>query len=59
MVVVGGKKLYVTVANFFKKCKIRLLTLEREEGGERNTDWLPLIHTPTGDQTQNLGMCPD
>ena len=24
-----------------------------------NTDQLPLIHAPTGDQTCNLGVCPD
>ena len=27
--------------------------------GERNIDQLPPIRTPTGDQTHNLGMCPD
>ena len=43
------------------------LILEREEGGERETerernidvrniDQLPPPHTPTGDWTQNLGM---
>ena len=35
--------------------------LEREEGGEegeRNIDWLPLVGTPTDDQTCNPGMCP-
>ena len=25
----------------------------------RNFNWLPLLHTLTTDQTQNLGMCPD
>ena len=33
----------------------------RERGWERerNADRLPPIHTPTGDCTRNLGMCPD
>ena len=26
---------------------------------ERNINWLPPVCTPTGDQTHNLGMCPD
>ena len=26
---------------------------------ERNINGLPPVHTPTGDQTSNLGMCPD
>ena len=26
---------------------------------ERNIDWLPPSHTPTGDETCNPGMCPD
>ena len=26
---------------------------------ERNIDWLSFICTLTGDQTGNLGMCPD
>ena len=26
---------------------------------ERNFDWLPPVRTPTGDQTCNVGMCPD
>ena len=26
---------------------------------EGNIDWLPPICTSTGDQTHNLGMCPD
>ena len=29
----------------------------RKEG--ENTDVLPLVHALTGDQTHNLGMCPD
>ena len=45
-----------------------LLILESEERGEReretwkqerNIDRLPLLHTPMGDGTRNLGMCPD
>ena len=26
---------------------------------ERNTDRLPPVHGPVGDQTHHLGMCPD
>lgn len=44
--------------------------LERPEGrerereisrelGERSTNWLSPLHTPTGDQTRNRGVCPD
>lgn len=43
--------------------------LERKGGGKgrernrntdvRNVDQLPPVHTPTGDQTQNLGMYSD
>ena len=38
--------------------KICLLILERgrKREKERNIDWLPLVHAPTGDQTCNLGM---
>lgn len=34
---------------------------ETGRGGERerNTDWLPLVCTPTRDRTGNLDMCPD
>ena len=32
---------------------------EREEGRERNIDWLHPVRTWTGAQTCNLGMCPD
>ena len=36
---------------------------EREREGNiidvRNIDWLPAVHTPTRDRTQNLGMCLD
>ena len=35
--------------DFFRKREIDL----------RNIDRLPPIHAPTGDQTCNLGMCPD
>ena len=38
------------------------LFLERERDKsmrERNIDQLPLIGSPTGDRTHNLGMCPD
>ena len=31
----------------------------REREREKNIDWLPPIHTPTGDWTHRLGMCPD
>ena len=31
----------------------------REGERERNFSLLPGAHTPTGDQTQNLGMCPE
>lgn len=32
----------------------------RERGEkERNIDWLPLVLTPTRDQTHSLGRCPD
>ena len=31
----------------------------REKGRERNTDQLPLAHTPVGDQTRSRGTCPD
>ena len=27
--------------------------------GKKNIDWLPTICSLTGDQTCNLGMCPD
>ena len=27
--------------------------------GVRNVDWLPPIRTLIGDQTRNLGICPD
>ena len=31
-----------------------------EKGRERNINvWLPLAHSPTGDLSQNPGMCPD
>ena len=39
--------------------------MEREGWGggtlmwERNIDWLPSIHAPTGARTHNPGMCPD
>ena len=48
--------------------RIFLLILQREEAierktetslWERNIDQLPPVCTPTGDQTHNLGMCPD
>ena len=26
---------------------------------EENIDWLPPVYAPTGDQTRNLGTCPD
>ena len=34
---------------------------EREETSmwERNIDWLPSVHAPSGHQTCNPGMCPD
>ena len=47
------------------------MILEREERGRErkrqretlmwdiNIIWLPPIHTPAGDQTGNLSMCPD
>ena len=39
------------------------LFLERREGrekeGEKNTDQLPFIHAPAGDQTCDQGMCHD
>ena len=31
----------------------------RDRERERNIDRLPPIHVPIGDQTWNLGMCPD
>ena len=43
--------------------RIFLLILDREEGGEREEererDRLHPVYTLTGDQTRNLGMCPD
>ena len=36
-----------------------MLILEREEEQEKNTDWLPSIHTLTRDRTQGLGMLTD
>ena len=51
---------------FYLHLKTCLLILERGREGERtrninmrNIDRLPLVHAPTGDQTCNLGMCPD
>ena len=42
---------------------MHLLIVERGRGGgrerERNIDKLPVVCAPTGDQTLNLGMCPD
>ena len=32
---------------------------EREREKERDIVWLPLVSAPTGDQTCNLGVCPD
>ena len=32
---------------------------ERGREEEREIDHLPLVCAPTGDQTHNLGMCPD
>ena len=47
----------------FKKKDLIYLFLERGEGREkerkRNINCLPLVCVPTGDQTLNLGMCPD
>ena len=56
--------------SFFKKKKdfIYLFILERGRGREkgretseweRNIDWLPSAHAPTGDRTRNPGTCPD
>lgn len=37
------------------------MDFQREGKGEKekNIDWLPPAHIPTGDQTRNLGMCSD
>ena len=32
---------------------------ERKRERERNTDRLPLVHTPTGDKTCNTSLSPD
>lgn len=32
---------------------------EINTGVTQNINWLPLAQSPTGDQTCNLGMCPD
>lgn len=32
---------------------------ERGRERERDIDWLSPMHTPTGDRTHNLGMCPE
>ena len=32
---------------------------ERGKNDVRNIDWLPPIRAPSGEQTHNLGMCPD
>ena len=32
---------------------------EKEEQDVRNINQLPPVHTPSGDQICNLGMCPD
>ena len=53
--------------SLFKKIFIYFLERRggREKERERNTDvrenlnQLPLVRSPTGDQTRNLGMCPD
>ena len=31
----------------------------RGREGERNIDWLLLIHTPTRERARSLDMCPD
>ena len=31
----------------------------RERGRKRNINWLPPVNALTGNQTLNLGMCPD
>ena len=42
-----------------EKKRERVRDRDRERERERNTDRLPPIHSPPGDRTCNLGMCPD
>ena len=51
---------------FYIYFSVRLLTLERQEGREkernidvRNIDWLPPICSPPGNSTHDIGMCLD
>ena len=58
----AGRKLVTITHNLLRRHFFILKSIFidlRERKEERNISWLPPVHVPTGDQTCNLGMCPD